>query len=105
MKLFTRLFGVFSEPERLHTFLRETLPTLSAFLVFSLTLTGTTWNLSPFRFFTDEMLMEFRIHHIKFNAIPRTTMTKVVQKWIDDLGVPKNTKFLQSIVEKADGKL
>lgn len=30
-------------------------------------------------------------------------MKKTIQKWVDNLGAPKNTKFVDAIVEKADG--
>jgi hypothetical protein len=76
---------------------------MEAFLVFSLTNIGTAYTLSPSRIFPEDVLMEFKMRNIKFNAIPKTAMKKMVQTWIDKLGAPKNTQFLESIVEKADG--
>jgi hypothetical protein len=73
------------------------------FLVFSLTLIDTTWDLNPIRLFPEALQFALQIHHIKFNPIPKTVMTKTVIKWIAKLGIPKNTEFAQRIVEKADG--
>jgi len=94
-----------AKPKELFNFLQGTLPLLTAFLVFSLTKIESSYELNPYRLFPEETLRQLKIHHIKFNAIPPTVMTKKVNYWIECLKIPKNASFTKSIVEKADGDI
>jgi hypothetical protein len=66
---------------------------------------GSTYDFNPFRLFPEDVLRDLKIHHIKFNAIPKTVMAKTVQKWLEKLKVPKTTKLVEGIIEKANGNL
>ncbi|KAI6184068.1 hypothetical protein M3Y97_00556700 [Aphelenchoides bicaudatus] len=94
-----------NDPSRFYVFLREILPHMTTFLVFSFAIIGTSWDFSPFRIFPDSVLIEFNIHHIKFNAIPKTVMSKKVQKWIGEMKIPVNKKFVETVISKANGDL
>jgi hypothetical protein len=84
--------------------MREIVPLLKAFLVFSIATINGNYDLSIYRLFPDSILTQLGIEHIKFNPIPKTVMKKKVTEWVSKLGTAKNANFVQLIVDKANGE-
>lgn len=102
----TKNFFFFRKPQLLSEILNKYVRNSRCIIVFIMSNIDSCWELNPVRLFSDAILEEFKITHIKFNSVATAFMNKAVKRAFQIFAIKSiESGIIKEIVASANGNI